>query len=278
MRNKQLSIVVGDESINILKINQDDYISLTDMVKNHGGSALIEKWLSSKDTIEFLGVWERMNNPDFNSPEFGGIKNEAGTNRFTLSVKRWVNTTGAIGVRAKTGRYASGTFAHRDIAFEFATYISPEFKLMFIKDYDRLKTQEAEQVQWDLRRLLTKTNYRVQTSAISEALSTATNMSTLEKSLIYATEADILNKIVFGQTASEWKVIYPALAKSGDNQRDQAPIEQLLVMTHLESINANLINRGIGRSERIKILADEAEHQKKVLLRNEPPTARLKSR
>ena len=193
-RAKQLDLVVNDKHINVLLIDANDHLSLTDMVKDNGGSTVIERWLSNKDTIEFLGAWEQMHNPNFNSLEFEGIKNEAGTNRFTLSVKRWVADTNAIGIRAKTGRYASGTFAHKDIAFEFATYISPTFKLLIIKDYERLKALEADQQQWDFRRLLSKTNYKIQSNAINQILSLDQSMSALQKGLVYATEADILNR------------------------------------------------------------------------------------
>lgn len=197
-KQKQLDLVVNRSHIGVLEIKADHYLSLTDMAKEYGGSSVIEKWLSNKDTVEFLGIWEQMNNRKFNSPEFEGIKNEAGSNRFTLSVKKWVAITGAIGVRAKTGRYASGTFAHKDIAFEFATYISPRFKLLIIKDYERLKSQEAKDKQWDFRRVLSKTGYKIQSNAISVILESDKSLSSLQKGLVYATEADILNKIVFG--------------------------------------------------------------------------------
>jgi hypothetical protein len=263
-KDKQLDLVINESHINVLEIGSDHYISLTDMAKDYGGSPVIEKWLSNKDTIEFLGIWEQLNNPKFNSPEFEGIKNEAGTNRFTLSVKKWVAITGAIGVRAKTGRYASGTFAHKDIAFEFATYISPKFKLLIIKDYERLQSQEVKEKQWDFRRVLSKTGYKIQSNAIGALLNSDNSLTSLQKSLIYASEADVLNKVVFGITAAEWRKSNPKAPKNS-NQRDYCSTKQLLILTHLESINANMINRKINRPERIKILMEEAARQNNAI-------------
>jgi hypothetical protein len=220
-------IEVQGKEITVISNDQQDYISLTDMVRNiENGLSLIEKWLRNKNTIEFLGIWEEIYNPDFNSPEFEGIKNQAGLNRFVLSVKQWVEKTNSKGIIAKAGRYG-GTYAHKDIAFEFASWISPQFKLYLIKEFQRLKDEEKKQLGWDIRRNLAKINYRIHTDAIKENL-VPPKLSRAQISQIYATEADILNMALFGNTAVMWREANPD--KKG-NIRDYAGVSQLVCLT-----------------------------------------------
>jgi KilA-N domain len=238
-----------------------DYISLTDMVKNiENGLALIEKWLRNKNTIEFLGTWEEMYNPRFNSPEFEGIKNQAGLNRFVLSVKQWVKKTNSRGIIAKAGRYG-GTYAHKDIAFEFASWISPQFKLYLIKEFQRLKDEERKQLGWDIRRNLTKINYRIHTAAIKENL-IPPELVPSQINLVYASEADVLNMALFGMTAKEWRNTHPG--KKG-NIRDYANVSQLICLSNLENLNALFINEGMSQSDRLRKLNQIAIQQLKLL-------------
>ncbi|MDF0606894.1 KilA-N domain-containing protein [Neisseriaceae bacterium TC5R-5] len=200
---KNRSIIVKGAAVGITTRYEQDYISLTDMVKSfEGGSALIEQWLKNKDTLLFLGVWEQINNPGFNSPEFEGIRNEAGRNSFYLSAKKWIDVTGAIGLHAKAGRYG-GTYAHRDIAFEFGSWLSPEFKLYLIKEFQRLKDEEARttSLEWNFQRMLAKVNYRIHTDAIKERL-IPPQLNKVQISIVYANEADLLNVALFGMTAA----------------------------------------------------------------------------
>jgi len=213
-------IKVENTEINILEINENDYISLTDMVKNiENGLALIEKWLRNKNTIEFIGIWEEMYNPDFNSPEFEGIKNAAGLNRFILSVKQWTEKTNSMGIVAKAGRYG-GTYAHKDIAFEFASWVSPQFKLYLLKEFQRLKEEEQKQLGWSAKRELAKLNYHIHTDAIQQNLIPA-ELTSIQTSIIYANEADVLNVAMFGTTAKQWRDANPNLK---GNIRDYATI------------------------------------------------------
>jgi hypothetical protein len=254
-------IDVQGKEITIFSQNEEDYISLTDMVRDiENGLALIEKWLRNKNTIEFLGIWEEIYNPDFNSPEFEGIKNQAGLNRFVLSVKQWVEKTNSIGIIAKAGRYG-GTYAHKDIAFEFASWISPQFKLYLIKEFQRLKEDERKQLGWDIRRNLAKINYRIHTDAIKENLIPA-ELSKAQINLVYATEADVLNMALFGITAKEWRD--NNTDKKG-NIRDYADISQLVCLSNLENLNAHFINEGISQAERLVRLNKIAIHQMKLL-------------
>jgi hypothetical protein len=263
---KHTSIEVQGTSIAILNRNKQDYISLTDMVKNFDGAgALIEQWLKNKDTVLFLGVWERINNPDFNSIEFEGIRNEAGRNSFFLSAKKWVDRTGAKGLIASAGRYG-GTYAHKDIAFEFGSWLSPEFKLYLIKEFERLKDEENDRLKlgWNLQRTLAKINYRIHTDAIKEALIPPA-VTKAQANLVYATEADLLNVALFGQTAKQWRHAHP---EAEGNLRDHAPLEQLVVLTNLESLNAVLIRQGLPPSERLLKLNEIAITQMRTLLAN----------
>jgi hypothetical protein len=267
MKEKKQIIEVKGTPITILNVDEADYISLTDMVRNfEDGLSLIEKWLRNKNTVEFLGIWERINNPEFNSLEFGVIMGEAGLNRFTLSVKKWAERTNAIGLIARAGRYNSGTYAHKDLAFEFGSWLNPEFKLYLIKEFQRLKDAEndAKKQEWDFHRTLSKVNYRIHTDAIKETLIppivTKEHIST-----IYANEADLLNVALFGFTAKQWR------DKNSDkkgNIRDEATIEQLVVLSNLESINALLIRQGFTQKERLQKLNETAILQMKSLLTN----------
>ena len=230
------------------------------------GLVLIEKWLRNKNTIEFIGIWEVINNPIFNYPEFGGIKNEAGINRFSLSAKKWIEKTNAIGIIAKTGRYGSGTYAHRDIAFEFGSWLSPEFKLYLITEYQRLKADENNRLklEWSFQRMLSKVNYHIHTDAIKEKLIPA-ELTKQQISLVYADEADLLNMALFGITAKQWRIENPT--KDG-NIRDAATIEQLVVLSNMESINAVLIHQGVVQNVRLQQLNQIAITQMKSLLEN----------
>ena len=254
-------INVQQTEITVIELNEKDYISLTDMVKNiENGLALIEKWLRNKNTIEFLGIWEEMYNPNFNSPEFEGIKNEAGLNRFILSVKQWTEKTNSIGIIAKAGRYG-GTYAHKDIAFEFASWVSPQFKLYLIKEFDRLKAKEQEQLGWSVKRELSKLNYHIHTDAIKQNL-IPPELTAKQKSFVYAEEADVLNVALFGITAKEWREENPDLK---GNVRDYATINQLICLSNLENLNAVFIQKGMEQSERLTELNKIAIQQMKVL-------------
>ncbi len=231
------------------------------MVKNiENGLALVEKWLRNKNTIEFLGIWEEMYNPDFNSPEFEGIKNEAGLNRFVLSVKQWTEKTNSRGIMAKAGRYG-GTYAHRDIAFEFASWVSPQFKLYLIKEFQRLNDEEYKQLGWDIKRNLAKINYRIHTDAIKENL-IPPQLTPQQVNQVYASEADVLNVALFGMTAKQWRDANPELK---GNIRDYANVSQLVCLSNMENLNAVFIGDGIPQGERLKKLNAIAISQMKLL-------------
>lgn len=274
MSSKKQSIIVQDIEIHVTSKDDQDYICLTDMVAGFdGGNSLIEAWLRNKNTVAFLGVWEHLNNPDFNSVEFEGIKNQAGLNSFSLSVKKWVSLTNGIGIFAKPGRYG-GTYAHKDIAFEFGSWLSPEFKLYLIKEFQRLKEQEiaSKGLQWDLNRSLAKTNYRIHTDAIKENLIPPT-VSNTQAGYIYAGEADVLNVALFGKTAAQWKAENPKLK---GNMREYATVHQLVVLASLESQNALLIQQGLPQQERVEILNRLAIQQLESLVGN-PAVSKIES-
>lgn len=254
-------IKVQDTEITVVTYEEKDYISLTDMVRNiENGLSLIEKWLRNKNTIEFLGIWEEMYNPDFNSPEFEGIKNEAGLNRFILSVKQWVEKTNSRGIIAKAGRYG-GTYAHKDIAFEFASWVSPQFKLYLLKEFQRLKEQEQIQIGWSAKRELSKINYRIHTDAIKQKL-IPTAVTSAQANIIYAEEADVLNVAMFGMTAKQWREMNP---DQKGNIRDYATVNELICLSNLESLNALFIEQGLSQGERLIKLNEIAIHQMCVL-------------
>ncbi len=252
-------LFVKDTEVTVISIDERDYISLTDMVKNiENGLALIEKWLRNKNTIEFIGMWEEMYNPVFNSPEFEGIKNSAGLNRFILSVKQWIEKTNSIGIIAKAGRYG-GTYAHKDIAFEFASWVS--LKLFLLKEFQRLKEEEQKAIGWSAKRELAKINYHIHTSAISQNL-IPKELSKEQINFVYAGEADVLNVALFGMTAKEWRDQNPDLK---GNMRDYATINELICLSNMENINAVLINDGISQKERLIKLNQIAIQQMQVL-------------
>jgi hypothetical protein len=257
-------VSIQGSEIAIMGKKTGDFISLTDMAKSQMQEAIIIKWLSLKNTIEYLGEWEALYNPDFNYTEFGTIRNAAGSNNFVLSVKQWIERTGAIGVQAAAGRYG-GTYAHTDIAFHFGMWISPRFQLLLVKEYQRLKADEASQLklEWDLQRALTKVNYRIHTEAIKENL-IPDLIHTNDVSLVYATEADVLNRALFGKTAADWR---KDNTNKGGNISDSATLEQLVVLTNLESINALLIQQGVSQEKRLLELNRIAIKQLQILLR-----------
>jgi hypothetical protein len=262
-KGKTTIIEVQGAGIAILSREQGDFISLTDMVKNFdGGNALIEQWLKNKDTVLFLGIWEHLNNRDFNSLEFEGIKNEAGRNSFYLSAKKWIKLTRATGLIASAGRYG-GTYAHKDIAFEFGSWLSPEFKLYLIKEFQRLKDDENRRLSlaWNLNRTLSKLNYRIHTDAIKTHLIPAV-VTPEQVAITYANEADILNVALFGQTAKQWRDANP---KHEGNMRDYATVEQLLVLANIEAMNAEFIHMGLTQGERLKRLNEIAIRQMRTL-------------
>jgi hypothetical protein len=258
----------GTEIVILSENDKDEYISLTGIARyrdSERSDYILQNWLRTKSTIEFVGLWEQFNNPDFNSIEFDGIKNQAGSNSFSLTPKRWIEATNAIGLISKSGRYG-GTFAHRDIAFEFATWISAEFKFYFIKEFQRLKADENDRLklEWDLQRTLAKVNYRIHTEAIKENL-IPVSLSKDKINFVYADEADMLNMALFGMTAKQWRDANP---KTLGNIRDEATIEQLVVLSNMESINAVLIHNGLSQAERLVQLNKIAITQMKSLLQN----------
>lgn len=252
----------------ILEQNQDDFISLTDIARYKGTDTglIISHWLSTRFTVEFMGIWEQIHNPDFNLTEFSNIKNESGSNGFVLSVTGWRAKTKAIGIFAKAGRYHSGTFAHKDIAFEFASWISPEFKLYLIKEFQRLKEEESERlaIGWNTKRILTKINYRIHTDAIKEHL-IPLRITQIQANIIFANEADVLNKALFGMTAKEWRDKNPELE---GNIRDYADVLQLVCLANLETLNAEFIRQGLSQLERLLRLNEIAIIQLKSLVGN----------
>lgn len=252
---------VDGTEIQVLHIEEDDYISLTDMVRKvNNGSALIEKWLRNKNTIEFLGIWEEMYNEEFDINAYYEIMQEAGLNRFMMSVKQWVTRTNSKGIVAKAGKYG-GTYAYKDIAFEFASWVSPQFKLYLIKEFERLKKQEQSMIGWSAKRELAKINYRIHTDAIKANL-IPIELTSQQTSTIYASEADVLNMALFGMTAKQWREDNPD--KKG-NIRDYASVNELICLSNMENINAVLIEDGIDQKERLTKLNKIAIHQMCIL-------------
>ena len=264
MTPKNKKIDVQGREVVINTVNNEDYISITDIAKykdEERTDYIIQNWLRNRNTIEFLGIWEKLNNPDFNPIEFEGFRNQAGLNSFVLTSKKWIESTNAIGIVSKPGRYG-GTYAHKDIAFEFTSWVSVEFKLYLIKEFQRLKDQEQGQLDWNIKRNLTKINYRIHTDAIKENL-IPKELTGKEKSMIYASEADVLNMALFGITAKEWRENNPD--KTG-NVRDYANVSQLVCLSNLESLNAVLINDGLEQSQRLEKLNKIAISQMKILI------------
>ena len=266
VKNKKIE-VKGTE-ITIFKGDTEDFISLTDIARYKDAAnmdTIIQNWLRNRNTIELLGFWEQLYNPNFKPLEFEGFRKEAGLNSFVLTPKRWIETTNAIGIISKSGRYG-GTFAHKDIAFEFASWISIEFKLYIIKEFQRLKEDEnnRQKLDWNLQRTLAKVNYTIHTDAIKERL-IPEKLTAKQTSLVYASEADLLNMALFGKTAADWRAEYP---DAKGNMRDVATLEQLVVLSNLESINAVLIRQGLNQSERLTQLNQIAITQMTSLVNN----------
>ncbi len=257
MSKKSQTITVLNE---IIRITKGDYISLTDMLRSKDGDFFISDWLRNRNTLEYLGIWERLHNPDFNWGEFAIIKSRAGLNSYKISVKEWVAQTHAIGIQSKAGRYG-GTYAHPDIAFEFGMWISAEFKIYLVKEFQRLKETEQKQLGWDVKRQLTKINYRIHTDAVKENL-IPPELSGQQISFVYASEADLLNVALFGKTAKEWRKENPG--KEG-NMRDYANVSQLVCLANLETLNAHLIQQNLPPSERLKLLNQTAIQQMRLL-------------
>ena len=259
-------LLVQDTIVSFTRIAQGDFISLTDIarVKNPDEPKdVVKNWLRSRSTLDFLGLWEKINNPSFKGVEFDSFKNQAGTNSFTLSPSKWIEVTGAIGIRSTAGR-TGGTYAHQDIAFEFASWVSAEFKLYLIKEFQRLKNDEiqAKSLEWNLTRSLSKINYRIHTDAIAENLLPQT-LTKFQAGFVYASEADVLNMALFGMTAKQWRE--QSNTKRG-NIRDHASVEQLIILSNMESINAELIRQNIPQGERLLALNNTAIHQMRSLL------------
>ena len=254
------SVDVQGAEISILTVDDKDYISLTDMLKVKDGDFFISDWLRNRNTVEFLGIWEQIHNPNFNYGEFAIIRSNAGLNSYKISVKEWNEKTNAIGIFAKAGRYG-GTYAYKDIAFEFGMWISPEFKLYLIKEFERLKEKEQEQLGWNAKRELAKVNYRIHTDAIKENL-IPKELTSQQTSIIYASEADVLNVALFGMTAKQWREDNPA---EKGNIRDYASINELICLSNMESINAVLIEDKVPQSDRLIKLNKIAIHQMMIL-------------
>jgi hypothetical protein len=256
-------ITVKDTVVSVLKVNKEDYISLTDMLKAKDGDFFFSNWLRNRNTVEFLGIWEQLNNPNFNCAEFDIIKSQAGLNNYRLSAKEWMEKTKAIGIISKAGRYG-GTYAHKDIAFEFAMWISPEFKVYLIREFQRLKEEEQKQIGWSAKRELSKINYRIHTDAIKKHL-IPEEVTASQASVIYAEEADVLNVAMFGMTAKQWHEKNPDLK---GNIRDYASINELICLSNMENLNAVFIDQGIPQPERLIKLNKIAIHQMSVLENN----------
>ncbi len=256
----------GTEISVLTTVDEEDFISLTDLAKHRNPefpADVVKNWMRLRSTIDFLGLWEQLNNPSFNMVDFDQFRMESGANSFVLSPQKWIKSTNAIGIISKSGRYGGGTYAHKDIAFEFASWLSPEFKLYVIKDYQRLKQDESYRLSldWNVKRILSKANYRIHTDAIKENL-ILPELPKQQQGFIYADEADVLNIALFGKTASQWKKDNPDLK---GNMRDYATIEQLLVLSNLENLNAHFITQGISQEKRLQLLRELSVQQLKSI-------------
>ena len=257
-------ITVKDTEINITKINDEDYICITDMLKAKDGDFFVTDWLRNRNTLEYIGTWESVYNPEFDFNEFSQITNKSGLNSFKISVKEFVERTKAISITAKAGRYG-GTYAHKDIAFEFAMWISPQFKIYIVKEFQRLKNEEQKQLGWSAKRELAKINYRIHTDAIKNNL-IPEELTSKQMSIVYADEADVLNVALFGKTAKEWREENPNMK---GNIRDYASMNELICLSNLENINAVLINEQVPQKERLIKLNQIAIYQISVLQQND---------
>lgn len=260
---KTATIEVQGVAIAILSQKDQDFICLTDMAKKFGDDILIYSWMRNRNTLEFIGVWEQIHNPSFKGLEFETFRNQAGLNSFSLTPRKWIEATNAIGFQSRAGRYGGGTYAHRDIAFEFGSWLSPEFKLYLIKEFQRLKDDESRRLSlaWNLNRTLSKLNYRIHTDAVKAHL-IPPEVTPAQAVITYATEADLLNVALFGQTARQWRDANPKLE---GNVRDYASVEQLLVLANMEGMNAEFIHMGLAQGERLKRLNQIAIRQMQVL-------------
>ncbi|MDO4507985.1 MAG: KilA-N domain-containing protein [Candidatus Saccharibacteria bacterium] len=269
MFRKKRVLKVENNEISVKKVDGEDYISITDMIRNKDGDFFVSDWLRNRNTIEFLGIWESMNNPDFNYGEFAIIKSKVGLNNFKLSVKEWTEKTNAIGLKAVAGRYG-GTYAQKDIAFEFGMWISPAFKLYLIKDYERLKEAETNQYQleWDVRRVLASSTYVAHTDAVKEKI--IPKVLPWRAQYQYADEADILNLAVFGITAADWRKVNPERVKRKENLRDSASIIELLILEELQLQNAEFIRKGMSKEERFSKLREMAISKRTALEKIDP--------
>lgn len=266
LKEKKSTINVQGTEITILSQYENDFICLTDMAKKFGGDDLIHNWMRNRNTLEFLGIWEQIHNPDFKGVEFDTFKKEAGLNSFRLTPKKWVEATKAKGIQSRAGRYGGGTFAHKDIAFEFGSWLSPEFKLYLIKEFQRLKEDENRKLSlnWNLNRTLAKLNYRIHTDAIKENI-IPPDVTKVQEQIIYANEADVLNVALFGKTAGQWR---NENSEKEGNIRDHSNIIQLLVLANMESLNAEFIRMNLSQGERLKKLNSIAIQQLKSLTEN----------
>lgn len=273
MANKKVESVIHADGVDISVVttvgSEEDYISLTDMARKKNTTApkdVVKNWLRLRSTIDFLGLWEKLNNPGFKGVEFDSFKEHAGENAFTLSPQQWIKSTNAIGIVSKSGRYGGGTYAHKDIAFEFASWLSPEFKLYIIKDYQRLKEDESHRnaLDWNVKRVLASANYRIHTDAIKAHL-VSPQLPRVQQGFIYSDEADVLNVVMFGKTAKQWRSENPD--KRG-NMRDYASVEQLLILSNLENLNAYLIEKQMPQQQRMQQLHQAALSQTKALTAN----------
>lgn len=260
---------VNELEIVLYKQNEEEYISLTDMAKfrdSERTNYIIQNWMRTRSTIEFLGLWEQLRNPNFKSIEFDAFRNESGLNSFTLTPKRWIESTNAIGIISKSGRYG-GTYAHKDIAFEFASWISPTFKLYLITEYQRLKEVETNQynLEWNVKRILSKTNYHIHTDAVKNFILPDKNYEKDKEWLVYAEEADLLNVALFNCTAKDWREANPELAKKSMNIRDIASINELAILSNLETLNAQMIKEKVSKNDRFIKLTEIAKYQLSVL-------------
>ncbi len=266
MSKMSKTLKIKGSEITIITADTQDYISITDIAKYKNAEAtglVISHWLSTRYTVEFMGLWEKLHNPDFNVTEFSNIRNESGSNGFVLSAKNWINRTNAVGIISKAGRYG-GTYVHKDIAFEFASWISAEFKLYLIIEYQRLKEDETKSLDWNVKRSLTKINYRIHTDAVKNNLIPA-KLKPKQVQHIYASEADVLNMALFGKTAKQWR---DANADKKGNMRDYANVSQLVCLVNLENINALFIKEDISQTDRLKKLNQIAIEQMKLLTEN----------
>ena len=264
-------ISVQDTEINVVSVNGEDFICLTDMIRAKDGEFFVADWLRNRNTLEYIGIWEKVHNPNFNYGEFAAIRSQSGLNRFKISVKEFVEKTNAICLQAKAGRYG-GTYAHKDIAFEFAMWISPEFKVYVVAEFQRLKDEEQKQLGWTAKRELSKINYRIHTDAIKRQL-IPEEVTSAQASIIYAEEADVLNVAMFGMTAKQWREANPELT---GNIRDYATINELICLSNMENINSVLIDDGLPQAERLRKLNTIAIQQMTVLEGNESNRTLLK--